>query len=104
MVGITPNEEDDDKDGDWEWPGVVGGACVSVAIAARYEITFFVLSVLPAPDSPLRRCQSKCRSRIESTDVMRILWFSRSSPMFTQALSAIAKMCGGFSSFRLPRY
>jgi len=40
----------------------------------------------------------------ESTDVIRILWFSRSSPIFTQALSAIANMCGGFSSFRFPRY
>jgi hypothetical protein len=77
---------------------------VSVAIAARYEITFFVLSVLPAPDSPLYRCQSKRRLRIGSTDVIRMLWFSRSSPMFTQALSAIAKMCGGFSSFNFPRY
>ena len=60
MGGITPNEEADDKDGDWEWPDVVGGLCASVAIAARYEITFFVLSVLPAPDSPLYTCQSRC--------------------------------------------
>jgi len=66
MVGITPNEEDDDKDGDWECPGVVGGTYVSVAIAARYEMTFFVLSVLPAPDSPLYRCQSRRRLRIVS--------------------------------------
>lgn len=27
--------------------------CASVAIADRYCITFFVLSVFPAPDSPL---------------------------------------------------
>jgi len=66
MVGITPNEEDDDKDGDWECPGVVGGTYVSVAIAARYEMTFFVLSVLPAPDSPLYRYQSRRRLRIVS--------------------------------------
>ena len=29
----------------------------SVAIAARYCITFFVFSVFPAPDSPLQVCQ-----------------------------------------------
>lgn len=39
-----------------------------------------------------------------NTDVMRMLWFSLSSPMFTHARSAIAKMCGGFSSLRCPRY
>ena len=32
--------------------GAVGGGCASVAMAARYWMTFFVLSVLPAPDSP----------------------------------------------------
>lgn len=42
-------------------------------------MTFFVLSVFPAPDSP----------------VINMDWFSRSSPMFTQARSAIAKICGG---------
>lgn len=41
-----------DKDGDCEWDDVEGG-CVSVAIAAKYWMTFFVLSVFPAPDSPL---------------------------------------------------
>jgi hypothetical protein len=29
------------------------GECTSVAMAARYWMTFFVLSVFPAPDSPL---------------------------------------------------
>jgi hypothetical protein len=30
------------------------GACTSVAITARYWMTFFVLSILSALDSPLR--------------------------------------------------
>lgn len=36
------------SEGDRECEG-----CTSVAIAARYWITFFVFSVFPAPDSPL---------------------------------------------------
>jgi hypothetical protein len=38
-------------DGERECDG--DGAWVSVAMAARYWMTFLVLSVLPAPDSPL---------------------------------------------------
>ena len=42
-----------ESEGDWEWEGVIEGACASVAIAARYWMTFLVLSVFPAPDSRL---------------------------------------------------
>ncbi len=54
-VGIMETKEfDAPMDGDCECPGLPSeGACVSVAIAARYWITFLVLSVFPAPDSPL---------------------------------------------------
>ena len=48
------NEFECVREGDCE---CAGGGCASVAIAARYWMTFFVLSVLPAPDSPLRPCQ-----------------------------------------------
>lgn len=41
------------REGDCECDGVSEGACASVAMAARYWMTFLVLSVLPAPDSPL---------------------------------------------------
>ena len=61
--------------------------CTFVAIAARYFMTF-MFSVFPAPDSP----------------VVRMPWFSRSSLMLTQARSATAKMCGGFSPGRFLRY
>ncbi|SRR6266851_2784718 len=80
--GITaPKDDEDESDWECEWEGGVVWECESVAIAARYWMTFFVLSVFPAPDSP----------------VIRMLWFSRSSPMFTQARSAMAKMCGELS-------
>jgi len=81
--GMTaPKDDEDESDWECEWEGVVECEYESVAIAARYWITFFVLSVFPAPDSP----------------VIRMLWFSRSSPMLTHARSAIAKTCGGLSS------
>lgn len=41
---------------DREWDGAVGW-WTSVAMAAKYWMTFLVLSVFPAPDSPLARCQ-----------------------------------------------
>jgi hypothetical protein len=58
---------------DRECEGVVGW-CTSVAIAARYWMTFFVLSVFPAPDSPLRS-MSIIMIEMErlKTYVMRIL-------------------------------
>ncbi len=53
VVGTTVlNALGPDREGDWECEGVAG-ACASAAIAARYWMTFLVLSVLPAPDSPL---------------------------------------------------
>jgi hypothetical protein len=36
------------------------GRVLEEAIAARYWMTFFVFSVLPAPDSPLAHDQLKC--------------------------------------------
>jgi hypothetical protein len=76
---------------------------VELAMAARYWITFFVFSVFPAPDSPLRHQRDVwCRS--VSNYVMRILWLSLSSPICCHARSATAKMCGGFSSRLLVRY
>jgi hypothetical protein len=50
VVGIVANDEDVGMLGDCEGGG---GRWASVAIAARYCITFLVLSVFPAPDSPL---------------------------------------------------
>lgn len=88
---------------DREWDGVVGW-CTSVAMAAKYWMTFLVLSVFPAPDSPLARCQEGRLNEWFYTHVMRILWFSRSSPMLTHARSATANTWGGFSSRRFPLY
>lgn len=47
------DEKDDDPVRLGDWGCAAEGKCVSVAMAARYWITFLVLSVLPAPDSPL---------------------------------------------------
>ena len=62
-----------ENDGDWEWDVV--GRCTSVAMAARYWITFLVLSVLPAPDSPLQHPFSKMPKLEHNwhTHVIRIL-------------------------------
>lgn len=52
--GIDATKDVDDPIvGERECEGVEGG-CTSVAMAARYCITFLVLSVFPAPDSPLQ--------------------------------------------------
>lgn len=51
MDGIA--EYDEDMDCECPCPCDELGRWVSVAMAERYWITFFVLSVLPAPDSPL---------------------------------------------------
>jgi len=40
---------------------VGGGGWASVAMAAKYWMTFFVLSVFPAPDSPLNESQFRMR-------------------------------------------
>ena len=54
--GMTaPKDDEDETDWECEWESVVVWGCDSVAIAARYWITFFVLSVFPAPDSPVIR-------------------------------------------------
>jgi hypothetical protein len=54
VEGMDANEDDEPSVGDRECDGV-DGRCASVAIAARYCMTFLVLSVFPAPDSPLLR-------------------------------------------------
>lgn len=51
LLGMVP-EYECVKVGEREWDGEEG-SCASVAMAARYWMTFLVLSVLPAPDSPL---------------------------------------------------
>ena len=56
VVGIVElNPDGDVREGDWECEEAFVGGRASVAIAARYWITFLVLSVFPAPDSPLHR-------------------------------------------------
>ena len=63
-------------------------ALPEAATVARYWITFFVFSVLPAPDSP----------------VHRMAWSSLSCSMSRYAASATANMCGGSLPDRpLPR-
>lgn len=104
VFGMIVPDEADESDCECEWDAVACGGCVSVAIAARYCMTFLVLSVFPAPDSPLELLSATSRPWQSLTYVIRILWFSRSSPMLIHARSAIAKICGGFSSRRLPRY
>jgi hypothetical protein len=64
----------------------------SVAMAAKYCMTFFVLSVFPAPDSPLEVMSKPQQMKQTGAHVMRMLWFSRSSPIFTHARSATAKI------------
>ena len=53
LRGLEMLLENPAVDIDREWDGV-GGGWTSVAMDARYWITFLVLSVFPAPDSPLR--------------------------------------------------
>lgn len=55
ILGIVVEKElEVPIDGDCECPGLLSvGGCASDAIAARYWMTFLVLSVFPAPDSPL---------------------------------------------------
>ena len=54
-LGIVELKEVDwPRDGECACPDPPSdGACESEAIAARYWMTFLVLSVFPAPDSPL---------------------------------------------------
>lgn len=53
MDGIIVEPEDVNV-GEREWEGVPECEFTSVAMAAKYWMTFLVLSVLPAPDSPLQ--------------------------------------------------
>ena len=41
--------------------GAASFLTVAAATAAKYEITFFVFSVFPAPDSPLMRKETQCK-------------------------------------------
>lgn len=50
---IRSNEDDEDDVGKGD-----------AAIAARYWMTFFVFSVLPAPDSPLHQCNARSVSEL----------------------------------------
>jgi hypothetical protein len=52
---MAPKDEEGESDWECEWDDVAACECDSVAIAARYWMTFFVLSVFPAPDSPVMR-------------------------------------------------
>ena len=58
---------------------------LSVAIAARYCMTFFVFSVFPAPDSPLCRSVSmgkvgRCQADIRDQDALIFALFIHADP------------------------
>lgn len=73
MEGIVPeNDGTMVVVGDRECEGD-DGRTASVAIAARYWMTFLVLSVFPAPDSPLKGHVRLYTQRHVSAYVMRML-------------------------------
>jgi hypothetical protein len=59
-TGCASSIEESDPDGGRE-------VCDSAAMAVRYWMTFFVFSVLPAPDSPLRVARSQS-ARVAAAD------------------------------------
>jgi hypothetical protein len=82
--GMTgPNAAGETSEGERSCVGA--GARPSVAIAARYWITFFVLSVLPAPDSPLRRASAagaaaRQRAHVRDEDALVLALLAHAHP------------------------
>lgn len=71
------------REGMEECVGVSGEGWVSVAIAARYWMTFFVLSVFPAPDSPLfdvRNRKNKVESHARNQNTLVLAFFAHIYP------------------------
>lgn len=60
----------------WPWRRVGRAVedCTGAERCARYCITIFALSVLPAPDSPLIRMACRCSSIIMALKACNINW------------------------------
>ena len=88
------------------WSAIAGSVCVRRDRGKVLNDLLRALCLSCARLTPLMRSMlDKGQQRNPCyAYVMSILWFSLSSPILVHARSAIANMCGGFSSRRFPRY